>query len=234
MNPAGSVQRIFSSLRLEAVAGAVLPSRWLILLCVALAVIATSVDAGYNWNAKWQLHYAGVHDSLANTCDFQVFDCLYGIEVSAPAGPGRYDIYIIALDTNGIAETRFGLNCDGSFFFYSWTGCSDTEDPTVGWPGCGEGITLSWDSEQPPGHVTMGILDVYVYSGVSLLCTSPDPRVGYGEWCDASTPDPACVQFSDPPAFGCVGFGQMGYNSCGVPPVQIDQGTWGRVKALYR
>jgi hypothetical protein len=185
-----------------------------------------------NEHGFWQLHIAGGHDPEANTCDLEIVD-IFDVIVDAPASPGRYDIYIMGADLGGIAHSRFGLHCNGSFLFYGWTTCSDAQIPSAGWPGCDEGVTLTWGFEQPPGHVTMGILDVYVYGGPAILCASPDPRVGYGEWCDATVPDPLCYRTANPCPFGCVGFGYPGYlaTECGMVPVE--RSTWGSVKALY-
>jgi hypothetical protein len=201
-----------------------------------MCVIAADANACYkHGNSKWALHYAGEHNSKTNTCAFQVVDCLTEVVVDAPAGPGRYDVYVLALDTNGIAGTRYGICCTGSFWFYGWTKCSDFEIPTAGWPGCDEGNAQTWTAEQPPGHVTLGILDVYVYPGLPVLYTCDDPRKGFAEWCDGTSPEPWCCQLSRaeyPKAFGCIGFGCGGYNPCGAVP--LEKTSWGAVKAIYQ
>jgi hypothetical protein len=154
------------------------------------------------------------------------------LEVEAPAGPGRFDIYVIATDVVAIAQTRFGLSCNSSdFLFYGWTSCADTESPGSGWPGCGEGITLGWASEQAGPHVTLGIVDVYAY-GTSQVCSGPDPLIGEAEFCDGTSPEPICVGLSDTWRFGCVGFGEPGYRSC-PPPLPHSESTWGIIKSLY-
>ena len=153
------------------------------------------------------------------------------IDVNAPAGPGRYDVYVIATDVEWIAQTRFGLSCAGSVTFYGWTGCADSETPDSGWPGCGEGVTMSWISEQPGPHVTLGILDVYV-DGPATICSAVYPALGKAEYCDGSVPDPICAQLDDLYRFGCVGFGETGYQSCPAP-TPPDQTTWGLIKSLY-
>jgi len=207
------------------------------LLCVvALGIVVVVADARAVKNDRglWALHYAGVHDPQANSCD-TVFASAMDLVVDAPGGPGRCDIYVIAIQVDGIAESRFGLTCTGSFVFYGWTPCSDSEDPGAGWPGCDAGVSLNWASEQVGPNVTMGILDVYVYGGASRLCISPDPRIGRAGWCDGSTPTAICVQTKDQCAFGCVGFGgTTGYNPFDCVPVPVDNATWGSVKALYR
>lgn len=208
----------------------------LILGAVFLCVIAADADACYkHGNNKWALHYAGVHNAKVNTCAFHIIDCFTEVVVDAPAGPARYDVYVLALDTNGIAGTRYGLCCTGSFWFYGWTSCSDLELPTPGWPGCGEGNAQTWGIEQPPGHVTLGILDVYVYPGLPVLYTCDDPRVGFAEWCDGASPEPWCCTLTRaeyPKAFGCIGFGCGGYNPCGT--IATERTSWGAVKAIYQ
>jgi hypothetical protein len=199
--------------------------------------MAIDADACYkHGNTKWALHYAGPHNAKTNTCAFEMIDCITELVETGPMGPGRFDVYVLAIDTNGIAGSRYGLflTPDFMFYFYGWTKCSDFEIPTPGWPGHLEGNAQTWSSEQPPGHVTMGILDVYVYPGMAHLQTGNDPRVGYGEWCDGAQPAPWCCQVDYnvyPAAFGYVGFGCPGYNPCGIVPVQ--QRSWGAVKAIY-
>jgi hypothetical protein len=174
-----------------------------------------------NQRGKWALHYAGPHDSQINTCSFGVNDC-GEVVVDAPSSPGRYDVYVIAVDVDAIAGTRYGLSCDGSFYFYGWTQCTDYEIPTPGWPGCNEGNAQVWSSEQPGWHVTVGILDVYVY-GPSSISTGPDPRKGFAEWCDGSMPQPICNQTWNPDAFSTVGFGIPGQIQC-QPAVPVALG----------
>jgi len=210
---------------------------FVLLLGVAfLFVIASDADACYkHGNSKWALHYAGTHDAKANTCAFQVTDCFTEVVVDAPSGPGRFDVYVLALDTNGIAGTRYGLCCTGDFYFYGWTKCSDLEIPTDPWPACGGGNAQTWGYEKPSGHVTLGILDVYVYAGVNLLYMCDDPRVGFAEWCDGSSPEPWCCKVTraeHPGAFGCIGFGCGGYNPCGA--IATEKTSWGAVKAIYQ
>ena len=208
--------------------------RWLpFLIAILLCSAAGDTGAQRNRIGAWTLHYAGPHDPAENTCGFEVTNCMAQLEVDAPSLPGRYDIYVIATNVEALAGSRFGIACDGGFVFYGWTSCADSEVHTDGWPGCGEGVTLNWVAEEPPGNVTMGIIEVYSYGAPATLCASPDPRVEYGEWCDASTPYPVCFETTDPWRFGCVGFGQPGYQNC-PPPLQVNKATWGRVKALYR
>jgi hypothetical protein len=211
----------------------------LVLGAAFVCMMTADANACYkHGNSKWALHYAGPHNSEVNTCAYTVTDCTDGagqIVVNAPAGPGRFDIYILALDTNGIAGTRYGLCCTGPFWFYGWTSCSLLEIPTPGWPGCGEGNAQAWGSELPPGHVTIGILDVYVYPGLNVLYMCDDPRVGFAEWCDGQAPSPWCCKLSRgeyPGAFGCIGFGCGGHNPCGA--IAVEESSWGALKALYR
>lgn len=173
-----------------------------------------------NNNGKWALHFAGDHNSKANTCDFAVADC-QNVDVDAPAGAGRYDVYVLALDVDAIAGTRYGVACDGPFYFYGWTKCSDFEIPTAGWPACGEANAQTWSVEQAGPHVTIGILDVYSYGGSVSLSTCPDPRVGFAEWCNGEQPSPICTQTTYSAAFGAIGFGVPGYNPCSVIPVGL-------------
>lgn len=214
---------------------------------VAVAVVfclASQVEAAYNWNAKFQLHYAGAHDAKLNTCDLAIVDC--SSEIVVDGGPGgvsgetRYDIYVIGIDTNGVAGCRYGLVCDGPFYFYGWTNCSSFEIPQTGWPGNGLGNAHAWQVEQPPGHIIMGILDLYVYATSVSICTGPDPRKGFAQWCDADPSEPLCNQSNSPEAggnsdlyFGCVGFnGNSGVSRCDV--ISTEEYSWGRIKTLYR
>lgn len=200
--------------------------------CVALLCGAfATADAVPNANAKWAMHYAGVHNSKTNTCDFTVVDCS-DIVTLAPSALGRYDIYIVAVDVVGITATRYGICCAGPFYFYGWTSCSDLELPTTGWPACNEGNAQTWGIEQPGPHVTCGILDVYHYGGVAVLKVCEDPRVGFAEFCDGTEPNPICYKTTDIAAFGCVGFNCEAYNPCSEVPVENT--SWGKLKSIYR
>jgi hypothetical protein len=208
-------------------------------LCLSVLAAASAAPTGAargamtkNGNGAWTTHYAGPHDGTENTCDFGITDCVSQLDVAGPAGPGRFDVYIIATDVAGIASTRFGLPCSGGFSFYGWAGCADSETPESGWPACGKGITLSWTSEQMGPYVTLGVLDLYVY-GTSTFCSGPDPRLGSAEFCDGTMPTPICVQLNDSWRFGCVGFGRQGYATCPSPD-QSQEHTWGIIKSLYR
>lgn len=200
-------------------------------VCSTVNCVGYGEEAGPgNGDGKWVLHFAGQHDSKANTCAFQIEDGEQ-VVVEGPSGPGRYDVYVVAVEVDRIAGTRCGLSCDGQFQFYGWTSCSDFEIPTAGWPGCGEGIAQTWVNEQQGPYVTVGVLDVYVY-GIGLLRTATDPRVNAAEWCDGSAPQPICYQTADQDAFGSIGFGQAGYNP--ISEVSMQKTTWGAVKAMYR
>ena len=201
-----------------------------------LCVMVTGANAADNGQAKWALHFAGEHNAKTNTCAFHVADCIVEIVEMGPPGPGRFDVYLLALDTGGLAGSRYGICCpEGSFYFYGWTSCSDLELPSAGWPACGEGNAQTWGLQQPAGHVTMGIFDVYVYAGTGMMCVCDDPRVGFAEWCDGTSPEPICkvrTTALTPAAFGCVGFGIPGYNPCDI--VATEKTSWGAVKSLYR
>lgn len=120
--------------------------RWLPVLVGSMIVLLVSnADAVINQRGLWGLHYAGPHDPLANTCDTSFVSAM-DIETDGPSGPGRFDIYVVALQVDGICESRFGVSCAGPVSVYGWTGCADWEDPTAGWPGCGKGVTLGWTS----------------------------------------------------------------------------------------
>jgi hypothetical protein len=151
----------------------------------------------------------------------------------------REDIYVIAVDVEGIAGTRFGICCDGPVFFYGWTSCAVFDVPSSGWPGCGEGNSIAWSGEQPGPNVTVGVLDAYIYGSTHSICVCVDPRVDYVEWCDGTEPLPECLRrlAGDPylsSYFGCIGFnGEIGFNPCGlIDPVH--EKSWGEVKSLYR
>ena len=113
-----------------------------LLIAVVVAFCLTSpAQAAYNWNAKFQLHYAGAHDSKAHTCAFTVTTCSSEIVVDG-GNAGRYDVYLIAIDTEGIAGMRYGMACTGDFYFYGWTSCSDLE---IGSAGCAIRLTMGCD-----------------------------------------------------------------------------------------
>lgn len=208
---------------------------FLVFLGIALLFfMATDASAVKNANGKWALHYAGAHDAKGHTCAFDVTSCT-DINVVGPGWGARIDIYVIAVDVQEIGSTRYGISCNGPFWIYGWTKCSDFEIPTAPWPRCGEGNAQTW--VQGPGpHVTVGILDLYVYPESACICTCVDPRVGYAEFCDSSAPSPICFQTygSDPRYFGCIGFNGSGcgHNPCGIVPTE--QRSWGAVKSLYR
>lgn len=208
-------------------------------LLVALGVafvcfIATDAHAVRNDNGKWALHDAGMHNAKMNTCAVTILDCSTDINVAGGVGGERDDIYVVAIDVDGIAGTRYGLCCDGPVFFYGWTKCSDFEIPTAGWPGCGEANAQTWSAEVPGPHVTVGILDAYIYPSTQCMSICDDPRVGFAEFCDGSEPSPICFRTSSTPHFGSVAFNGAGcgYNPCNVVPVE--QKSWGGVKSLYR
>jgi hypothetical protein len=204
-----------------------------------LCFMAVDANAAKNSNGKIALHDAGAHNTKVNTCGY-ILDACGTIDVASEAAPGaRDDIYVLAVDVVGIAGVRFGICCDGPFFFYGFTDCSDFAVPSAGWPACGEGISSTWSGEQAGPFVTIGILDTYVYGSSQCLSICADPRVGYIEFCDGSEPLPQCVAtYPDNPHWteylGRVGFNGSGcgYNPCSASPVE--QKSWGAVKSLYR
>ena len=205
------------------------------LLC---GVLCTTAGGRSNSEGGWQLHFAGEHNERTNTCALQVADCEApprgDVVVDAPGEPGRYDVYILALNVDQIAGTRYGLCCEGSFYFYGWTACCDLELPSSGWPGSGSGNAQTWGQQRVGPHVTLGILDVYTY-GAGRMCVCSDPRVDFAEFCDGSFPVPQCNTTTDSDAFGCVGFGKPGYSSCGWKSGgKGERTTWGRLKATFR
>lgn len=207
--------------------------RLLILVLTAIALLGSAADAETvkNGNGKWALHSAGEHNSKANTCAFTLLSC-GSIVTHGGVGGERNDVYVLAIDVDGIAGTRYGICCDGPLFFYGWTKCSDFEIPTAGWPGCGEGNAQTWTAEIIGPHVTVGILDVYVYLSSQYFKMCADARVGFAEFCDGSEPSPICHQTNDPQVYGWLGFnGNSGYAPCGTP---VELKSWGRVKALYQ
>lgn len=210
------------------------------LFSVSLSCVVLSTTAGGRSNSGggWQPHFAGPHNARTNICALRVVDCedppRGDVVVDAPGEAGRYDIYVLALDVDNIAGTRYGVCCEGSFYFYGWTKCSDFEISTSGWPGSGEANAQTWIMRQNGPNVTVGILDVYVY-GASSLCICPDPSKGFAEFCDGGIPEPVCNSTAEADAFGCVGFGRPGYNACGwYGEGKGVRTTWGRLKAAYK
>jgi hypothetical protein len=206
-----------------------------------MCITFCGADAAMNHNGKFALHVGGFYGGPGASCDFVMTDCMSVVtHVVSPGGEGaRWDIYVIAMDVTGIAGARYGLRTEQpvgkGLFFYGWTSCSLFDISTSGWPGAGEAISQAWSAEQPGPHVTMGILDVYLYPGSNAkLCTAADPRVGYAQFCDGSEPLPLCNKHYGwvHTAFGCVGFNRLGYNPCDVVPTE--NLTWGVLKGLYR
>ncbi len=223
-------------------------------LCSVAFLYGSVAEAGPNAYGKWALHYAGPHDPREHTCALTVSNCFSQIVVQAPLGPISFDIYVIAIDVTGIAGARFGIYGQGHFYFYDGGSrkCGDLEIDTPGWPGCGQGMAMTWASEQPGPNVTLGIIHAYAYGGGSLW-TGPDPRVGFAEFCDGTMPSPDCDKIYGNPGFGMVGFGpnDLGCNpceyvhGCWVPgfsleaygtcdTVPVNGNSWGAIKALYR
>lgn len=228
--------------------------RVLMLALVTLLLIASGAWAGKNAFGLWVLEYAGPHDRELHTCEYELEQCYFGdLQVNAPAGPGSFDLYIVAVDVGGIAGARFGLYGQGEFYFYDggWSSCSVFEIPTEGWPGCGEGMAMAWPQEQAGPQVTLGVLHVYAY-GEGRLWTGPDPRVGFAEWCDGSQPYVVCDKNYNDEMFSIVGFGSYGCDPCyshgpgcatpgfdlelygSCSPLPVHGKTWGAVKAFYR
>jgi hypothetical protein len=213
----------------------------MVLTVVALALVwamPQTADAAMNHNGKFGLHLAGPHDAKANTCVYEMIDCLSAVTHTVNPAGGRYDIYIVAMDMNGLQGARFGLRVEtavgAGMSFYGWTLCADFEIPSAGWPGHNLGNAVTWAAEQPGAHVTMGILDVYVYPGTNTkICTTVDPRVNFSEFCDGTEPWPLCNKHyaNTHEAYGCVGFNRLGYNPCDV--VSGEKSTWGRMKAIF-
>lgn len=167
---------------------------------------------------KWALHYAGPHSTSNNCLNHGLTGC-GDLVVDAPSGPGRYDIYVVAIDVGIVKETRFGLKSDiCPMVFYSWTPCDTPyETPSSGWPDCGESNHMSWSTPQCGPFKVLGVLDVYTYGG-SILGTDIDQRVGYAEWCDDGVP-PRRITITNEDKFGWIGFGEPGYNPCGLVSV---------------
>lgn len=203
-------------------------------ICAALTMGTGDIPSCAGSDVKWILHFAGDHAPEVNDCSLEILDCTE-ICGATEAGLGRYDLYVLAIDVPfGIQETRFGICTEDDFTFYGWTGCGDYEDPSSGWPGNDEGITIYWTSVFFGGpHVTLGILDVYA-NPPAIIKVCPDPRVGYAEYCETDLASAYCQQATHPVFFGWVGFQQNGYVPCGYDPVPVERGSWGAIKALYR
>jgi hypothetical protein len=204
-----------------------------------LCFMAVNADASKNANGKIALHEAGVHSSKVNDCTFVLGTCDdINTDGPNPAAGVRDDVYVIAVDVAAIAGVRFGICCDGDFYFYGWTSCGDFETNSPGWPGCNEGVSTTWNTEQAGPFVTVGILDVFTYASSVELCACADPRVDFLEFCDGTQPLPICTKiYPDNPDwtkyFGCIGYnGNAGYNPCSETPTL--QKSWGAVKSLYR
>ncbi len=196
-------------------------------------VVPDGVDAK-NENTKFALHYAGTHDTKANTCDFAPPADCNDLVVDGGSGPARYDVYMIAIEIDAVTAIRYGITCAGDPpFFYGWTNCADLEIPSETWPGCDEDIAQTYSTPQIASHVVFGIFEVYVYGGTTSLSTKVDTRVGFAEICDDEHPAPGCITFTAADRFATIGFnGTAGVNPCEGIPVQ--QTTWAQVKSLYR
>ena len=207
-----------------------------VLLGCSLLCLLTPAAEANPIASSWGLHWAGEHNPSVNNCSFTVTDCATvpkgELVINAPATPGRYDVYVLVLLTGGIKTASFGICCEGPIDIVGWTNCADYESPTPGWPGCGEGDSLSWAVQQYDFNVTLGILEVEVYGSPAKLCVCPDPRFGYAEMCYEAGSDLYCDQSTYSALFGCVGFNMQGYNTCDF--VTTDKNTWGMIKTLYR
>jgi hypothetical protein len=204
-------------------------------VCSLLCLLAQTADAN-PIASSWGLHWAGEHNPSVNTCNFNVTDCATtpkgDLVINAPAEAGYYDVYVLALMTWEIKTVSFGVCCEGPIEIVDWTSCADFESPTPGWPGCGEGYSLSWIMPRGDFNVILGILEVEVYGSPAKLCVCPDPRLGYAEMCYEAGSELYCEPTAHPSLFSCVGFEMPGYNTCDF--VATDKSTWGLVKALYR
>lgn len=207
----------------------------LLVALTAMFCMVADADAGQNGNGKFGLHFAGPHDSKVNTCeslDLQG-ECSNMVVSSSDNPLARYDVYVVAIDTGALTAARYGLACDGDFYFYGWTNCTLLELPSENWPGCGEANAHSMGTPVPGPITVLGILDVYTYGTSVSISTTTDARTGFGEWCDDTEPNPVCDKTTDPLSFGTVGFNSNpGVNNCGIIPVEHP--TWGKVKTLYR
>lgn len=198
-----------------------------------LCCFAVNADAVKNANGKFALHNAGTHNAKTHTCAFVMSNCM-DINTNGGIAGERNDIYVLAIDVVAISGVRYGICCDGTFFFYGWTKCTDFEIPQTGWLACGKGNAQTWSVERPGPNVTVGIIDVFLYASSHCMCICNDPRVGFAEFCDGSQPSPICYRTSDPAHFGCVAFNgaPCGYNPCSIVPTE--ETSWGAVKSLYR
>jgi hypothetical protein len=206
----------------------------LAVFCVSLVCSFASADAAINHNGKFGLYLAGPTPD----CDYVMTDCFAGAThlYTGQTNPSAlFDLYLVAVDVQGIAGARYGYTCEilsGGFFFYGFNSCSDFEIPEAGFPSCGTGNAQTWVGEQAGPHVTMGIQAMYVYAGTNArLCVGPDPRVGFAEFCDGTEPAPLCNTVASG-GWGCFGVNRLGYNPCDRVPVE--QKSWGAVKSLYR
>jgi hypothetical protein len=202
----------------------------LLMALTAAMFLAVSAQAADNTNGKFALHFAGAHDSKANTCLFTATIC-DDITVNGALSATRYDVYVVAVDVDAIAGVRYGITADGPLFFYGWTKCTDFEIPSPGWPGVDEDNAQTWSTEQAGPHVTVGIFDMYAYSGTTTFSTTVDSRIGNAEFCDLTQPSPICNDVTGAGFFGTIGFdGTDGVNPCGVPVMPT---SWGKLKAMY-
>lgn len=210
-----------------------------LVVLVVVCLTATTANSCPNPAGKYSMYYGGPHDAKANTCDYVVTDCNSEVSYVVTPSCAGIDVYLVATDVNRIAGIRYGTRCEVSvgagIYSCGWTSCSDFEIPSPGWPGCGENNAQTWTSEQLGPHVTLGIMDVYIYAGtIAKLGFGPDTRVGFAEMCDASPLPLCCRRFETHyTAFGMLGINRLGYNPCGML-CPAEQTTWGAVKAQYR
>jgi hypothetical protein len=206
-------------------------------LSVGLMIAVAGADAQMNANGLWALHNAGPHNSKSNTCSYLPINCR---EINTDGGDAgeRNDIYIIAVDVMEVSATRYGLHCAtplyGPLYFYGWTSCSELDVPTAGWPGCGEGNAQTWSTTQPGPYVTLGILDVYVYSASKCIVPCADPRIGVAVFCDRSEPSPSCFSTNEAQHFVHMEFNSSGCSQSACRGDRVVTDSWGVVKSLYR
>ncbi len=157
---------------------------------------------------------------------------------NAPVFENR-SVYVVvarADNTAGIAGVSCGVAVTGAVGVFGWTLCADLDFPNGGWPGSGGGDRITWASVVNCQDTVLGTDGVHAVAGAFYV-------YAYGSGTIAITPNNAIPEFkvADCSAAesevssggGVVGFGsELGFNPCALPPVPVEQTTWGSIKSL--
>ena len=157
---------------------------------------------------------------------------------NAPLLSGR-DVYLVVARGNaaaGIAGLSCGITYTANVAMYGFQLCSDLQFPNGGWPADGGGNRITWAASSNCQETTIGAEGVhaiagsfYVYAyGDGSIEVTPNNNLVIPEFRVA---DCSAAESSVSIGGGRVGFGGVtGFNPCQLPPVPVEQTSWGRIK----